>query len=156
MSPRPLVNRLMARVLMCPMSGCWLWTGAVTGRGYGSMQAHGKVHYTHRLSWAIHRGPIPDGLCVLHTCDVRCCVNPDHLFLGTNADNTADMCAKGRDRHPKGERHPRAKLTWDDVREIRASALSHRALARLFGISHSRIHSIRAHLTWTSAQEAAR
>lgn len=79
-----------------PNSGCWLWTKALTKEGYGSLGFNRKINYAHRVSWILHRGEIPPGLCVLHHCDTRACVNPDHLFLGTYQDNFHDCRAKGR------------------------------------------------------------
>jgi len=80
---------------------CWLWTGSKMSSGYGSFNFYGNVQLAHRVSWILKYGPIPigydfHGTCVLHKCDTKLCVNPDHLFLGTNADNVADMLAKGR------------------------------------------------------------
>lgn len=95
----PLADRFWQQVT--PSDGCWRWQGAVARVGYGVLGAGDadqpkRLIYAHRASWELHYGPIPDGLCVLHTCDNRCCVNPAHLWLGTRADNIHDMIAKGR------------------------------------------------------------
>lgn len=82
---------------VCKTTGCWLWDRALKGCGYGHKMYQGKLQGAHRISWQIHRGPIPDGLWVLHKCDVMRCVNPDHLFLGTHQDNVDDKHRKGRD-----------------------------------------------------------
>ena len=87
-----------------PNSGCWLWTGRVARNGYGTWGGgrSGERISAHRLAWQEANGPVPDGLQVLHRCDVRCCVNPEHLFLGTARENTRDMMAKGRARFVGG------------------------------------------------------
>lgn len=113
--------RFWAKVDKNGPGGCWLYTGAKSFYGYGFMQnpiaKKPKFINAHKLSWLLLKGPIPDGLHVLHKCDVTACCNPDHLFLGTAKANAEDKVAKKR--HVYGERTPGAKLTEDDVRQIR-------------------------------------
>lgn len=101
-------------------SDCWYWYGAKHKLGYGLMNALGESK-AHCVSWRLHKGDIPDGMFVLHKCDVRNCVNPDHLFLGTQTDNMRDMVSK--DRHCKvkhrGEDNCRSKLTNKQAQSIR-------------------------------------
>lgn len=92
-SPQEWLERCAIPV---PESGCWLFTGSANRFGYGLVHMNGGTTLAHRLAWAIFNGPIPDGLCVCHICDVRLCVNPKHFFLGTLADNLRDMYRKGR------------------------------------------------------------
>ena len=123
--------------------GCWLWRGAVAGGRYGMIAAadRGRVpEYAHRVSWRIHCGPIPDGVSVLHRCDVRRCVNPDHLFLGDHIDNMVDMARKKR---AGGQ-----KLTIENVEAIRASAESGVVLGARYGVSRSLISKIRLRRWW--------
>lgn len=88
--------RFHANYEMITESGCWIWMGACNQRGYGQIRRKGRSVGAHRLSWELHNGPIPEGLQVLHKCDVPPCVNPEHLFLGTQKDNIHDAIKKGR------------------------------------------------------------
>lgn len=130
-SEKPIADRFWPKVEKT--NSCWLWCGATGAWGYGNIGARkedGKLSTlrAHRVSWEIHYGPVPYGLLVLHKCDNRVCVNPDHLFLGNYMDNMNDMIEKGRSR--KGERHHAAKLTDNDVLAIRADE---RALSEIAG-----------------------
>jgi hypothetical protein len=100
---------------------CWVWMGSRTRFGYGRFPIRGQYRPAHRIAWEMAHGPIPEGMCVCHTCDNPWCVNVDHLFLGTIADNNADMMKKGRLRNNprRGMRHPRSHLTDAQVREMR-------------------------------------
>ncbi len=136
-----------------PICGqCWIWTARSLMNGYGRLKVAGRWHFAHRYSWGIHAGPIPNELCVLHRCDNPSCVNPTHLFLGTRGDNAADMVWKNR--HAKGENVPWAKLTDEQVREIRSryeynsTTNGAYALARDFGVSQPTIARILDGRTW--------
>ena len=120
---------------------CWLWMGYIKS-GYGSISYQGKMLYTHHLAWKIANGAIPKGMHVLHTCDVKRCVNPDHLYLGTNGDNMRDKEARGLGNHGKGESRPNAKLTEQDVRkirELRLSGLKSRELEALYPLTGAQL-----------------
>lgn len=121
--------------------GCWEWQRYVRPAGYGQLGLPGtrRTIDAHRASWIVHRGPIPDGLFVCHHCDNRRCVNPAHLFLGTNADNMADAVAKDRWPHRYGPAHHSTKLSTEAVEAIRrrhAAGGSPKALAAEYGICH--------------------
>lgn len=131
MADPAVVERFMAKVIPEPNSGCWLWTGALHTSGYGHFGVGGRPVKAHRLSYEMHNGPIEDvagqdgrGACVIHSCDVRSCVNPAHLRLGSHADNMLDKAERKRVvSHPLlGERHQNSKLTSEKVRRIRAMA----------------------------------
>lgn len=127
---------------------CWPWIGEKSPEGYGQMTTpYGNIR-AHRLSWTIANGKIPDGLLVCHTCDNPPCVNPAHLWLGTNLDNRADMVAKGR--QVRGEQNGFSKLTDAKVREIRALLPfeNNAKIAARFQISDSQIRRIRHGWIW--------
>ena len=131
-----------------PNSGCWVWTRSRTRNGYGRVKRGGKHIPAHRLSYTSTKGPIPLGLYVLHKCDNRACINPDHLFVGTHADNMADMSAKGRARRVYGTTNGRKKISEDDVRLIRKDTRPLKIIAFEYGIVMSQVSEIRNRRSW--------
>jgi len=128
---------------------CWLWLGCIghpdSKWPYGVVQWNGKSAGTHRVSYEVTSGPIPDGMFVCHTCDNASCVNPNHLFLGTPKDNMDDMRRKGRDRKVHSEAAGKTKLTNDQVRAIRATTgMMYKDIAVAYGVDRSTISKIRS------------
>lgn len=157
MKGQPLTERFDDKVLIPhSMRGwwelCWTWKGGVLSDGYGAFWMDGMNRRAHRIAFEIYHGPIPEDTCVLHTCDNRLCVNPDHLFLGTRADNIKDATKKGRQQ--KGETHYNAKLTETDVRMIctlyNRDKWSHKDIAERFGVHPVTISDIINGRTWRS------
>lgn len=133
--------------------GCWEWIGSKRPNGYGRFQAGARGSSqlsAHRFSYELHKGRIPDGLLVMHTCDNRSCVNPDHLKLGTPLDNMQDMHAKGRAKpgRPCGNRNANAKLTPEAVRYIRSSGKMVSELARELGMGKTAVRNVVRGRTW--------
>lgn len=118
-----MIERFMAKVMPVPESGCWLWTAACMPNGYGTFRLPNRNMLAHRVAFELFKGPLPDGLQVLHHCDVPCCVNPYHLFAGTQNDNVKDMIGKNRqfwdkDRCRSGhERNEKNTNKWGLCRE---------------------------------------
>lgn len=134
--------------------GCWLWRGARTEAGYGTMfHRAGQNKMAHRVSWELHRGPLPRGAFVRHACDNRLCVNPDHLVLGDHWDNVQDMVDRGRSPH--GEKHWNSRATGQQAKSIReeyaAGQMSVRGLAAKHGIGKTAVHAILTGRTWRRA-----
>jgi hypothetical protein len=150
-----LAERLAALSIPEPNSGCHLWLGYMHSTGYGYMMFRKNATGAHRVSWLAHRGPIPAGMHVCHKCDNRLCVNPDHLFLGTNAENTADKMAKGRYRrgtnmppHKPGESNGASVLSEAQAREILTISEPARIIAVRFGVCINTVYNIRAGRSW--------
>lgn len=145
----PLAVRIENGVMPVTECGCWIWMGLLDANGYGQIKVAGRMERVHRASWKTFVGPIPAGMKALHRCDIRCCANPDHLFLGTQFDNMADMFRKGRNAVVLGEANPNSKLTADQVREIRQSGLGCVALGKQYGVGKSMISYIKTGKNWT-------
>lgn len=157
-------------------SDCWIWPGRSDNYGYGRIQyqpgGHASSYYlAHRVSWVIHNGVIPPGFLVCHTCDCPGCVNPNHLFLGSNLENIADARAKGRMPDPVrfqlgffrrrpgakiGSMHPSAKLTVNNVqviKELLQGGSPVRDIARQFSVSTTTIYNIRSGRKWAEMDQ---
>ncbi len=144
---KTLLERFWSKVEVHGSDECWEWTAYKDP--YGQIWAWGKQRKTHRISWGLHYGAIPDGMCICHHCDNPGCVNPAHLFLGTKADNNADMCAKGR--QVVGEKQHLAKLTQEQVLEIRrlyAQGMSQGELGKCYGVHQVNVGFIVRRETW--------
>lgn len=137
---------------------CWIWTAGKNPRGYGNFMLRRLCPLlAHRFCYTVTHGPIPDGMWVLHRCDNPSCCNPSHLFLGTPQDNSDDMVAKGRGRGGihLGERNANAKLTAEQVQEIRqlrAAGATLKSLGAQFGVHLATIGKISSNATWRSPQ----
>ena len=160
------LKRFWAKVLKT--DGCWLWQASKRNKGYGAFVWTDNLGKTiqgraHRFSWELVNGPIPGDLCALHRCDTPVCVNPAHLFVGTKAENNADMTVKGRRRpggsktsvdacgYQRGAAHHGAKMTADKVRQVRAfhmAGQSYSTIARAFDISITTVFKICTGKTW--------
>lgn len=139
-------------------NGCLVWTGHVNSTGHGQMGVDGKATLVHRLAWSLARGPIPEGLFVIHRCfNPRCC-EPEHLFLGSAAEMVAHNVAGGRTRRPGGEAVHSAKLTWAKVRRARAliaKGVQYRYIALMLGVGKSCIGKLALGQTWREEPTAS-
>lgn len=143
-----------------PNSGCWLWLGVPSGNhGYGRIKRGSNTVMAHRASWEKSNGSIPEGLLVLHKCDNPSCVNPDHLFLGTQQDNENDKVSKGRQSRglahslakvnpARRERNGNSRLKYSDVLEIRALKLPQRQIASAYGVTQALVSKIKRGEIW--------
>lgn len=152
---RPLAERFWEKVEIRGPNDCWNWTAARFPQGYGKILVDGEARGASRVVWEMVNGPIPPGppphgMCVCHKCDNRLCVNPRHLFLGTNADNMRDKVQKARGT--RGERHPSSKLTADAVQEIRrlyaTGDWSQKRLGVRFGVSEFNVSCVVRRTIW--------
>jgi len=149
----PVKERFESKLQITP--GCWNWTASVFSQtGYGQFEVDGKNGTAHRFSYELYVGPIPGGLYILHSCDNRRCVNPDHLRTGTQLENMADMAS--RDRGTSGGKNRHAKLHEDQICEIHFSTKTHAQLAIEYGISQSQISDIKNLKAWRHVERWAK
>lgn len=142
----PLLVRFWSKVRIRTSNACWEWRGHINNQGYGMFWFRKGSERSHRVAYILSKGAIPRGLCVCHLCDNRRCCNPEHLFLGTVADNNADRDAKGRQVNLAGEKHGMTNLSDAQVAELRrlqrTGRYSQRALAERFNIGQTQVWRI--------------
>lgn len=134
---------------------CWLWVGATSGGGYGNITINKEQFSTHRLSYEMHYGAIPNGKFVCHKCDTPNCVNPDHLFIGSPLKNMQDKMQKGRHVPPSGEINGGSKLIEEDVRRIREARLfgaSQKDLAKIYNVLPNAISRVVNRKRWAHVE----
>ena len=159
---RPVDERFWAKVDKSNNGGCWIWIGGKLGRlKHGGFWDGKQMTYAHRVSYEFVNGPIPEGKEIMHICDNPACVNPNHLMLGSHAENMLDAKTKGRtsggfhfvheENRSLGEKHGQSKLTDNDIREIRQkydSGIKVNELARQYGMGHAQIGMIAHRRAW--------
>ena len=140
-----IAERLLSKIEESSKDGCWVWSASCFNSGYGRIKVAGKYWLAHRASYACFIGEIPAGMFVCHVCDNPKCINPNHLFLGTPAENVQDMLRKGRANKARGEKHYCAKLTnvqRKEVLELRRSGKTLQTIAGIYGVTRQSIWQI--------------
>lgn len=153
---RPVEPRFWAKVDKTPGHGpngdCWLWTGNLNKDGYGMLSVAGRLTRAHIISYEMHNGPVEKGLCVCHFCDVRECIRPDHLWLGTPRENAADMAQKGRAAVIYGEANHASRLSEVQAQGILSDTRKQSVIAREYGVSPATVCMIKKGLRWPHLQ----
>lgn len=156
--PNPITEQEFWRRARRDANGCLVWIRRLDQNGYAPIFRRGRWTKAHRLAWEFSNGKVPSGMNVCHRCDNRACIEPTHLFVGTQSDNMRDCENKGRANHPVGERNNKAKLTSEEVLELRrrrAAGESMYRLGKVFGIARQSVRSIILGRHWRHVQEAA-
>jgi len=154
---KTMQERIWEKVIPVPESGCWLWTGATFNHGRPQLRMGNRVVLAARQAYLAFRGQEPGDLCVCHKCDTPECVNPDHLFLGTYADNNRDRDEKGRTVVNRGEDNGCAKISWEQAQQIRAiyaSGVPSEAIGPEFGITGRQVRNIVRKKQWRAPGRA--
>ncbi len=139
------------KVSVAGIDACWEWARYKYPNGYGKFSngtRHGYSTYAHRAAYELTKGEIPPGMFICHKCDNKACVNPSHLFVGTPADNSKDMCNKNRQIKQRGSRNNNARLTAEDVAVIRSDRRPAKDVAREYGVCAGHIYNIRGNSKW--------
>ena len=145
------LQRFTKKFIVNNKTNCWEWIACIHPNGYGQFLLNNKKCAAHRVSYELHVGKIPDDLLVCHTCDVKNCVNPNHLFLGTQQENVDDMIKKGRANKAKGSKSGNAKLNESQARVIKKllASISVKEVAGLFSASKNTVHRIKNGTHWS-------
>ena len=146
MAKPSVAERFHSHCVIDEQTGCWIWMACLGRKNYGLFGFEGRLQPAHRVSYKLHKGPIPDGLLVMHSCDQPRCVNPEHLSVGTGVDNMQDCVRKGRIN--RGVQRYNAKLNDGLVREIRLSSEPHLHVARRLGVDTALVQRVRAGRSW--------
>tara|TARA_R110002012_G_scaffold29220_4_gene90551 strand:- start:1272 stop:1832 length:561 start_codon:yes stop_codon:yes gene_type:complete len=141
-----LKDRILDTISIDDDTGCWNWAGSVSCHGRGRLKVKRKTTIASRASYEAFKGEIPKGFYVCHHCDNPLCVNPDHLFAGSAKDNIIDACKKGR--HPKHEKHNKAKLNAKKVEDIRKREMAAKDYAKKYNVHSTTIYNVWANKTW--------
>jgi len=146
---KSIKERFEEKFVVDEETGCWNWTASLRGSdGYGGFSIGKKRLRANRASWLIYCSEIPDGLCVCHSCDNPLCVNPDHLFLGTQQDNMTDKVNKGRQQNSKGEQNGRAKLTEKQIINIINDHRKQKEIAKDYNVCQQHVSLIKKGKSW--------
>lgn len=150
--PDRVLEKFWKHVKIDSMTGCWQWTGGKNEFGYGIFCTDKRRIRTHRYCWELFKEPIPKGMCICHHCDNPSCINPDHMFIGTQAENMADMRKKhrGSTKPRPGTENPAAKLSEQQVRIIFSMNGTVRAeeVAQVFNVKKTSVYNIWSRITW--------